>query len=153
MRTVLALLVLATLLAACVASPQARLDDAIDDIAVVELNDDYVAGWKRIGSAESPGELRVLVDHLHDERPTILLEALENVEGTPVIYTVGDALLNHLRCRFVDCSQGKALKWRQIDASPHLESKESIAAWFEEHGYDLPALKDAHAKVASFFTR
>ncbi|MCG3182542.1 MAG: hypothetical protein ICCCNLDF_00605 [Planctomycetes bacterium] len=143
-----AVILLVCSLTSCVAKEPMSLSSAVDNLAVEESTDAYAAAWERIDAARSPTEMRTLIDHLQDQRPTVLLEALATTDGSPVNYTVGDALFRHLRCRFVDCTQGRASTWRQIDAAPHLQTKQALASWFARHEYDLQSLKADHEKVA-----
>ncbi|MCA8946777.1 MAG: hypothetical protein KDB29_11160 [Planctomycetes bacterium] len=127
------------------------MKEAVDDLAVDEGTEPgpaYTEAAKRISSAESAPELKVLVEHLHDKRPTVLLEAIVGENGRPVDYTVGAALFWKLRLKFVVAPKGRLDARKQMAANPNLKSVESLTAWFSQHGYDLKSLREEHRRLS-----
>ena len=89
--------------------------------------------------------MKVLIGHLQDDRPSPLLESLATVDGSPVNYTVGDAIFFHLKGRFIISQNSYRTATDEYRNSPHLQTKSAMADWFGEHGYNLDALQADHA--------
>lgn len=101
------------------------------------------AGWQHISKCESPEELREIARHFGDSRPTVLLESLENPDGGPVNYTIGDALFFAFKGRFFR-------KWQYMlpgrNCPEYFENEATFKAWLEEHNYDIAQLRKAYER-------
>lgn len=80
------------------------LQQAIDGLVVEDgqngsLSREAIA---RVNRAETRRKLRLLLAHLDDPRPSPMLEAMANVDGGPVVYTVGLCIHRILVGKFVD---------------------------------------------------
>jgi len=100
--------------------------------------------WERIERSSSPSEIRLWLSCIEDPRLTELLESLENADGSPVKYTIGDALYLVFRHQFVRPNQ-YILDEKE---PPFLRSKEAVRDWGRRHSYDLGAMKAEYAREA-----
>lgn len=141
------LLVALLLLAGCCAKPSTtslpearRVASAVAQLSVPQGKQptpQYAAAMRVVRDAVSPEALELLVGAFGDERPTPLLESMENVDGTPVRYTVGDALFFVLVRHFAPSDR----YFEDDREPPYLQTKESFTAWAKANNFDLGKMR------------
>jgi hypothetical protein len=148
----IAAMILTLLVIGCAAPPAAnasRLADLRAAISGLEVAPDhapgsaYDAAWRLISGCESPDELREIVRHFSDKRPTMLLESLENPNGGRVEYTIGDALFFSLKGRFFD-QLSYMLPGR--NCPKYFKNEATFVDWLEEYDYDIARLRKAYKR-------
>ena len=151
-RVLISLAGIALLLTSCsLKDPAERTRAAIDDLVVASGSSPgsaYRDAAAHIDEAESAAELGVIVEHLNDNRPTQQLEALATLDGSPVSYTIGDALFWMLCLKFVTAPQSRLDTRNQIKANPNLATRELLAAWFRRHECDLKRLREQRQQLS-----
>ncbi|CAG1006577.1 hypothetical protein ANRL2_04607 [Anaerolineae bacterium] len=119
---------------------------AVDSLqqASSEEEGSHSKAWERIRRSNSPSEVELWLSYFEDPRLTELLQSIENPDGSPVEYTIGDALYHVFRRRFARPNQ-YILDERE---PPFLRSKDAGREWGRRHGYDLDAMKAEYAREA-----
>ena len=103
----------------------------------------YDGAWRRLSQCESSDELREIARNFGDRRPTLLLESLENPNGGPVDYTIGDALFFWFKGRFFKKSQYMA---PGSNCPKYFENEATFVAWLEKYDYDIVRLRKAYER-------
>lgn len=128
---VLPILVLLAL-ASCTGGPDdsaAQMQATIDDLVLEDTNsptDEWKAANDLVWSAESPSEIRVIVQNFHHEGSTQQSEAVYVPEGEH--YKVGDLLYFSIRRRLWDRQSYENSKLS------FMQTKEALAEWAAEQG-------------------
>lgn len=99
--------------------------------------------WERIERSAGPSEIELWLSHFDDPRLTEVLDSMETPDGSPVQYTIGDALFHVFRAKFTRPNQ------YVIDGEepPFLRSKEAVREWGRRCEYDLETMKAEYARA------
>jgi hypothetical protein len=122
------------------------LKRAIDSLeqANSEERGSHAEAWERIEQSTHPSEIKLWLSYLDDPRLTELLESIDNNDGLPVRYTIGDAMYFVFLHQFVRPNQ-YILHDRE---PPFLRSKEAVRDWGRRSNYDHEAMKAEYAREA-----
>ncbi len=119
---------------------------AIDSLqqATSEERKSHREAWDRIERSNRPPEIELWLSYLDDTRLTEVLESIDNNDGLPVEYTIGDALYFVFLHQFVRPNQ-YILPDKE---PPFLRTKEAVREWGWRCDYDLDAMKAEYVREA-----
>ena len=125
--------------------PASAMRQAISEL---ETEDDttYGEGWRGahdyVVKAESPAEIREIVENFDNPLPTYCVQSVEMSEGYH--YTIGDLLFYLIQRRLWDRNT------YVLSKLTFMRSKEAMTQWAASHGYDFKKMKQSYDEQETY---